>query len=135
MSKRTDGGPAQKLRNLPNAGYGDNAEYENLQQSAPLAQTPSSSAGMSLGGGGAASTPPIGFDAPSQYPDQPVTAGADSGAGPGSEALGLPGTPQMDPQDQERLRSYLPAMIAQAARPEATQSFRNYVRALRSQVM
>lgn len=90
---------------------------------------------MSSGGGGAAPTPPLGFSAPTQYPNQPVTAGADAGLGPGSEALGLPQSPQMDPADQERLRSYLPALIAQAARPEATQSFRNYVRALRAQVM
>lgn len=65
----------------------------------------------------------------------PVTAGADAGPGPGMEALGLSSAPQMDPADKERLRSYLPALVARASRPEATQAFRNYVRALRAQVL
>ena len=90
---------------------------------------------MSSGGGGATPTPPLGLSAPTQFPNQPVTAGADAGAGPGSEVLGLNSGPQMDPSDLERLRSYLPALIAQAARPEASQAFRNYVRALRAQVI
>lgn len=63
-----------------------------------------------------------------------MTAGADAGPGPGMEALGL-GRPQADPRDLERIRSYLPALIAQASRPEATQAFRNYVRGLRAQVL
>lgn len=79
-------------------------------------------------------TPPTGFDAPSMHPGMPVTAGADLGPGPGTEALGL-SAPQMDPADRERLVSYLPALVAQANRPEATSAFRNYVRALRAQVM
>jgi hypothetical protein len=41
----------------------------------------------------------------------------------------------MDPADRERLRSYLPALVAQASRPEASVAFRNYVRALRAQVL
>jgi hypothetical protein len=36
-SKRTDGGPVQKLRELPDANYGEAATYRDLQQSAPLA--------------------------------------------------------------------------------------------------
>lgn len=89
---------------------------------------------MSQGGGGAAPTPPIGFDAPTQFPDMPVTAGADAGPGPGQDALGL-SRPKADPADLERIRSYLPALIAQANRPESTQAFRNYVRGLRAQVL
>lgn len=30
MSKRTDGGPAQKLRDLPDAQYGEAATYRDL---------------------------------------------------------------------------------------------------------
>lgn len=78
--------------------------------------------------------PPTGFDAPTQFPDRPVTTGIDLGPGAGSDALGL-SAPKMDPADRERLLSYLPALLAQANRPESTSAFRNYVRALRAQVM
>lgn len=32
MSKRTDGGPVQKLRDLPDAQYGEAATFRDLQQ-------------------------------------------------------------------------------------------------------
>ena len=40
-------------------------------------------------------------------PDEPVTAGIDMGAGPGSEALGLRGTPPEDPIIEELRATYL----------------------------
>jgi hypothetical protein len=97
LSRRTDNGPAQKLRTLPNAQYGEAATYKDLQNGAPLAQTPPPSAVTS---GGGASAPPsfVGFDAPSQRPHEPVTAGADAGAGPDSSVLSAPA---MSPTVQE----------------------------------
>jgi hypothetical protein len=97
LSRRTDNGPAQKLRTLPNAQYGEAATYKDLQNGAPLAQTPPP--GVS-GPGGGASAPPsfVGFGAPSQRPGEPVTAGADAGAGPDSSVLSAPA---MSPTVQE----------------------------------
>jgi hypothetical protein len=60
MSKRTDGGPAQKLRDLPDAQYGEAATYRDLQQQAPLAQTPSPTAAPAAGGGGGQPVIPFG---------------------------------------------------------------------------
>jgi hypothetical protein len=80
-SQRTDKQPIRDPGGLP---YGENQQLRQIQQSAPMAQTNA--------------TPPpaaVGFDAPTNRPGQPVTAGADAGAGPGSEALSAraPGLP------------------------------------------
>lgn len=94
LSRRTDRGPAQKIATLPDAQYGEAATYRDLQKQAPLAQTPSasppprpSSPGRSTAGGAATGgvTP---INAPTQNPNEPVTAGVDSGPGVGSAALG-----------------------------------------------
>lgn len=72
-SQRTDRQPVREPGGLP---YGDNTALREQQQAAPMAQAPS--------------TPPLSpipFSAPTNRPGQPVTAGADKGAGPGSEVL------------------------------------------------
>lgn len=86
LSRRTDQGPAQKIRNLPDAQYGEAATYKDLQQQAPLAQTPSAQAAPARRGGGPPVTP---MDAPSERPGEPVTAGADAGPGPDLSSLGV----------------------------------------------
>lgn len=88
LARRTDGGPAQPVRELPNANYGEAAEYRTLQQSAPLAKAPPVPSAPVAGGTGGPSL--VGFGEPSQYPDQPVTHGVDAGPGAGMSALGLP---------------------------------------------
>jgi hypothetical protein len=64
---------------------------------------------------------------------EPVTAGAALGPGVGPDALGLGPSAEME-ADTERLKTYLPALIEMANRPDSTSSFRNYVRQLRSRV-
>ena len=92
LSARTDGGPGdpQPLRSLPNAQYGESAAFVEQQRGAPLEQvTPrDSAAGPAAITGPAAGLTPL--DAPSSMPDEPITAGIDRGAGPGSEVLGGP---------------------------------------------
>lgn len=90
LSRRTDGGPAQKLRELPDAQYGEATTFRNMQKQAPLSAAPSvpSSPAMGSGAEGAAGLP--GFLDPTARPDEPITAGADAGDGPGADALGLP---------------------------------------------
>lgn len=89
LSKRTDGGPAQKLRTLPDAQYGEAATYMDLQRQAPLAQSTAPGQGQPSGGpqsGGAPSVIPL--NAPTTRPGEPVTAGSNFGPGPGPEILG-----------------------------------------------
>jgi len=87
LSRRTDGGPGQPLRTLGDAQYGEEALYQEQQRAAPLAQDPSipSPSPSDIAGAGEDVIP---FGAPTQRPDEPVTAGADAGLGPGSEVLG-----------------------------------------------
>ena len=126
MSKRTDGGPVQKLRDLPDAQYGEAATFRGLQQAAPLAQTPSTP-GMSPSGGGAP-MPSVNFGGGTQNPDEPVTAGAPFGAGPGPEVLA--GT-NADQRDVQRLAPMLPALEVLASLPTTSPETRNYIRQLR----
>lgn len=101
-SRRTDGGPAQALRSLPDAKYGENKEFMGLQQAAGLAQAgggpPAPSAAGGPGGGGAPQgnppSAPVPLTAGTLRPNEPVTAGIDSGPGPGSSTLQLPDTTQ-----------------------------------------
>ena len=127
-SKRTDGGPAQKLRDLPDAQYGEAATFRSLQDKAPLAQTPSAKAPRASSGGGAGSGL-IPMDAPSTRPSEPITKGLGAG---GAGLGGLDAAREAG--DLDRLRRYLPALTEMATRPDATPGFINYVRLLRAKV-
>lgn len=84
LSRRTDGGPAQKIMTPTGLPYGDAGALEAQQRSAPLAQQASvPTADVS----GQAGPDLVGFGEPTQLPDQPVTSGAPLGDGPGPEAL------------------------------------------------
>ena len=103
LARRTDGGPEQKMRELPNAQYGEAATFRDLQHGAPLAAAapmPTSSGVGASSRGGPAVTP---MSAPSGRPGEPVTTGADAGAGPGMDSLGLP-------SEQSRVRDQVFAM-------------------------
>lgn len=91
LARRTDGGPAQPVRELPNAQYGEAAEFRTLQQSAPLSRGAAVPSPAQGGGAAVAAGPEItGFGAETMRPDEPVTAGSPLGAGPTLDQLGLP---------------------------------------------
>lgn len=84
LSRRTDGGPAQTTVPMTGMGYGENADYNDIQSSAPLAAAPSVSntrARKSSPTGSSVAAVPL--FAPTAFPDEPVTAGAPFGPGPG----------------------------------------------------
>lgn len=99
LSRRTDGGPAQNVTRLPNAGYGESRDFEQIQNGAPMeAATPIPSVGSvptptpgaggigdlaALLGGGPSVPPPTPLTNDSQRPAEPVTSGAPAGPGPG----------------------------------------------------
>ena len=76
---------------LPSTGYGEGVETAAIQAGAPMAKTPDVR-GMSRSDMGVAPsqmervTP---LFAPSQRPDEPITAGIPMGEGPGPEVLGI----------------------------------------------
>jgi len=88
LSERTDGGaidgmqPAQTQapKYMPGLGYGKGGENMANQQAAPLAGSPTPQQAV----------PAIPLNAPTMRPEEPVTAGADFGPGPGRESVQLP---------------------------------------------
>jgi hypothetical protein len=128
-SRRTDG--KQPMMDLPDAAYGENKTYREQQQGAPLAQDnplPSapSSAGPGLGLGG---PPVVPFDAETQRPDEPVTSGADAGAGPGTEVMDFANERS---EDYESIKGALPFLRFMANMPGSSWAARNAVRDMQS---
>jgi len=99
FSKRTD---------LPSQYYGEGVETASVKSGAPLAAT----RGVADNVGGRPANAPVPsapvteLFAPSQRPDEPVTAGIDMGAGPGSEVLAM-----QSPLSQRKLSDILAEMI------------------------
>jgi hypothetical protein len=113
LSQRTDG--AQPRMDLPDARYGEQAEFQQAQAGAVMAQ---------------AGPAPVPLDAPSQRPEEPVTAGAALGPGIGPEAAGI-----LDDEQGtiEQLKPLLRSMEAIANLPNSTPQYRSFVRKLRAQ--
>lgn len=127
LSQRTDGGPGQPVRVPTGLPYGEAGALEQLQRAAPLAASPGGSTPTTPGAGAPVSL--TGFGAPTEQPGTPVTAGAALGAGPGTEALGLPDQPS---DDMNRLLAYLPVLEFMANQPGASAASRNLVRELKA---
>ena len=102
-SKRTD----QPKRALPDAGYGEQADFQAIQSGAPMAATPNV----------------VPLTDPTQRPTEPVTAGSPLGPGSGPAPAG----PSMS-QDTQALAKYLPLLQAQAKDPNVAPSFKSFVR-------
>jgi hypothetical protein len=130
FSKRTDG------LQFKSDAYGAGVENAANKAGAPLARTPDVRAMSASSMGMAPSqTPVTPLYAPTQRPDEPITAGIPMGEGPGPEVLGI-NQPSADTDaDRQKLLSYLPALEAIAQSPSSSQSFRNYVRLLRANLL
>ncbi|SRR6266498_3771014 len=136
LSQRTDGGPAdrkQAVAQLPDAGYGEQTQFRGIQQAAPVQKV--GPTGAAVTSAGAQGPRPLPLDAPSANPGEPVTAGANAGAGPGSDVLGLFNESDVQANDLRYLQRYLPALQTMADNtPHANTSFLALVRYLRSQI-
>ena len=130
LARRTDGGPAQTTTPMTGMAYGENADYNDIQSSAPLAATPSVSNMRARNqrptGPSVAATP---LFSPTQRPDEPVTAGAPFGPGDGPMASENPA--QMD-SDMQTLKAYLPDLEIAARFANAPESFKTLVNYLRN---
>lgn len=125
LSRRTDSQPMQQL---PDAAYGEQATFRADQKAAPMAAT---QGGADASGVSAADlSRVVPFNAPSARGDEPVTAGAAMGAGPGLESLGL-NTGDNDPS-VAYLRRILPALELMANTPYAGEAARDFVRQVRA---
>lgn len=113
LSQRTDGGPGQTPMQLPDAAYGEQAAFQEIQAGAPMAEQP-------------APMPP-GLMGPTARPEEPVTTGVP--VGPGSNTLRTP--PSVMQQDMQAIAKYLPQFERMAALEDTPESFRIFVRYLR----
>jgi hypothetical protein len=119
LSQRTD-----MVNSDPNV-YGDRKETKEIMSGAPMAKaqpvpTP---------------RPVVGLFDPTQNPNEPVTAGAGMGAGPGMDALGPSPDQTFNKQlqaDNQRLVQYLPSLEQMANDPSASNTFRNFIQYLKS---
>jgi hypothetical protein len=130
FSKRTDGLSFQSTE------YGSGVENAANKAGAPMARTPDVQAARGMDVRAAATQAPLTpLFAPTERPDEPITTGIPMGAGAGPEVLGI-NQPSADTDaDRQRLLSYLPALEAIAQSPTSSQSFRNYVRLLRANLL
>jgi hypothetical protein len=114
------------VRTPSGGAYGERQELDQLQQAAPLSASPGGDVGAPVTEDPTAGL--VGFGEPSQMPDEPITAGAAAGAGPGLEALGLPNQPD---EDMKKLVAYLPVFELMASQPGASKAARNLVREIK----
>lgn len=128
FSQRTDKAVSAANNTLPNAQYGENADYQDLKSAAPMANSGQiASSFSSLFGNPSANV--IGLNADSTMPDVPVTDGAAMGPGQGPEAL----SSTQSSQDQY-MASYLVALEFLANQPGSSDAARNLVRQIKSQL-
>lgn len=128
LSRRTD---TQPKRPMPDAAYGEQSAMSEIQGGAPMAGNALMPPGGPPGGGPPADVVP--FGASSNRPDEPITAGIDMGAGPGSASLGMLDEKTLtDRADKEQLIKYLPVFEFLSNRPGASASLRDIVRTLKA---
>ena len=88
LSQRTDGSAidgistnTQAPKYMPGLGYGEGGQNMANQQAEPLAGSPTPTFELPA---------VVRLNAPTQRPNEPITAGMDFGPGPGSEAIQIP---------------------------------------------
>ena len=87
FSKRTDvGTPEMKLGSI---AYGEGKETQAIKSGAPLATTPDVTPSQAPTVSAQPTTATVGLFDETQLPGEPITAGVDRGAGPGTNALAL----------------------------------------------
>jgi hypothetical protein len=104
LSQRTDG---QGARYMAGGEYGEGQEMMDLQTSAPMAKTETVTARPRAARGQAAAPEmarPTPLFAPSERPDEPITAGAPFGPGPGP----APSAPVAGRTVAESIAKFLP---------------------------
>jgi hypothetical protein len=84
-------GPFAKREDLAykSQSYGDGVAYDAAKSGAPLARAPKSPLLSEAPEVGTAAGPVTSLYATTERPDEPISAGVDVGAGPGSEVLGM----------------------------------------------
>lgn len=128
FSQRTDKAVSAANNTLPNAGYGEQGDYQDLKSGATEATSPGGNVDFASLFGNPADRV-IGLDQPTNQPGVPVTDGAALGAGASMEALGLA---DQKAEDLQALVPYLPVLEFMANQPGASWAMRNQVRKVKA---
>lgn len=121
FSKRTDMPAKQGMKNLPDAAYGEQKDFQAIQGGAPMAKTQNQRPNV------------VPLFAETMRPEEPITAGVDVGPGPGRDILGLPSATQTQLEDLTKIAKYMPLLSLYADSPESTGTMKAFVKYLRSQ--
>jgi hypothetical protein len=126
------GNGTQAPKYIPGMGYGQGKATMEQQKGAklagptPRAATPRVASSMPM-----AEVRPL--TAPSDFPDEPITSGVDSGPGPGSESLMMPqAEPVINDPDLNLVREYFPVIELWASQVDTSQGTKDYVNYLRT---
>ena len=125
LSRRTDG---QGARYMTGGEYGEGQEMMDLQTSAPMSKTEAPAARPRASRGQAAAAEiarPTPLFAPTERPDEPITAGAPFGPGPGPDMLPSSGT-----ATSPAVMKYLPYLEQATQWPDTPDVFKAFVRYL-----
>lgn len=117
LSQRTDGGPTAPPPMRGDGSYGDSADMQSIESGAAMR-------------GGPSTGTMIPFGAPTQNPQEPVTAGAAAGPGIGPQAAGIQNDTDATLDQLKPLQRSLDVI---ANLPSATPQLRAFVRALKAQ--
>jgi hypothetical protein len=122
------GGAGQSGRVASGFAYGMNKQINEQAASAPMAKAPRPTAPqMNVSPTPRPVTP---LTAPTMNPDEPITAGVDIGAGPGSEALMLPNDTANQAEFNKSIASYYPVLSYIASRPNTSPETRRVLSSL-----
>lgn len=116
LSRRTDG--AQPAMEMTGGAYGENADLMALQTAAPMAQVETNPQAMAPGVPTSPAQSVTPLFAPSQRPEEPLTAGMPFGPGPMS-------APRMPIASAESLRQTLDLAMQQRFDPELEYIYAN----------
>lgn len=115
------------IAKYPSDRYGEQVKQVEAQRAVPVASQPQPVPPTPTGGPPAGPPPIVPLNAPTARPNEPLTAGIDSGPG-----VGAPPQPVID--NPERIRQWLPALERLASAPDTSPQTRNFIRFLRSAV-
>lgn len=126
LSRRTDGG--QVKVDLPNAAYGENADYQDIQNGATVPQNNIPMPQGASPDAAALFSQLVPMGAKSTQPGTPVTDGAAYGPGAGMDAITPPPNPNKQEAEFLQQVGILQLMLQVEGSDDATPGFKQYVR-------
>lgn len=115
FSQRTDGGPGDSApAYMAGEPYGEGQSFLDLQEAAPMGG-PKTSKPRGRSGSPSSGAAPAPLFSPTQRPDEPVTAGAPFGPGPGPTPMTRPASPMLQVLQQAAMSDPSPDTLQMLA--------------------